>query len=157
MSILSTSGGGDEPPARDEPPAAAPVDRVRERVAVRVQTTSLRSVARQVGMSPSGLEKFIAGGSPYSRNREKLQQWWLREGSLPRSDVTMAGVEAALVALLRDLPAPRRTAAMIQMVRSLRGLYDAQGGPCPPWLAELTDRWIPKRRSRGGEDEGDET
>jgi len=145
MSILSIYDDADDAPAPDDR-AAVPVERVRESVAVRVQSTSLRSVARQVGMSPSGLEKFISGGSPYSRSREKLQEWWLREGSLPRSDVTTEGVEAALGALLRDLPPRRRGAAMASLVRSLGELYAAQGGPGPPWLAELSERWVAGRR-----------
>ena len=47
--------------------AVTSLERLRETVALRVQATSLRTVARQVGMSPTGLEKFLAGETPYSR------------------------------------------------------------------------------------------
>ncbi|HEX8691694.1 MAG TPA: hypothetical protein VF746_04690 [Longimicrobium sp.] len=119
------------------------LERLRESVALRVQATSLRAVARQVGMSAAGLEKFIAGGIPYSRSRQKLQDWWAREGQRPRSDMTTEGVEIAIGALVRDLPPDRRGPAMMGLVRSLRGSYELQGGLCPPWLEELCERWAP--------------
>ncbi|HEX9939764.1 MAG TPA: hypothetical protein VGB15_21695, partial [Longimicrobium sp.] len=64
------------------------LERLRETVRLRVEATSLRAVARQVGMSPSGLEKFLAGGTPYAGSRQKLQDWWEREGSRPRAEVS---------------------------------------------------------------------
>lgn len=121
------------------------LERLRESVAIRVQATSLRAVARQVGMSPAGLEKFIAGGVPYARSRQKLHEWWVREGQRPRSDVSTEGVEIAMGALVRDLPPDYRGPAMKGLVRSLRGSYELQGGLCPPWLEELCERWIPER------------
>ena len=135
-------------------------DRLRENVAVRVQATSLRAVARQVGMSPTGLEKFLAGATPYSRSRQKLQEWWAREGSRPQSDISAEGITVALGALVRDLPPERREGALKGLVRTLRGLYEVQEAVCPPWLAELSEQWVPERdwahpRHPSGE-EGDE-
>ena len=121
------------------------IERLRENVAVRVQATSLREVARQVGMSPSGLEKFLSGGVPYACSRQKLQEWWVREGHKPRSDISTEGVEVALGALVRDLPPELRGPTMKKLVRALRGMYETQQAVCPPWLAELSERWVPER------------
>jgi hypothetical protein len=125
--------------------AVTALERMRESVAMRVQATSLRSVARQVGMSPSGLEKFLAGGTPYTRSRQKLQDWWTREGHQPRSDLSAEGIEVVMAALVRDLPPEKRGPTMKRLVRAVRGLYETQGGICPPWLEELSERWVPER------------
>ncbi|HEX6751782.1 MAG TPA: hypothetical protein VF092_31095 [Longimicrobium sp.] len=118
------------------------LERLRETVATRVQATSLRSVARQVGMSPSGLEKFLSGGTPYARSRQKLQDWAEREGTRPRSDLTVEGVEVAIGALVRDLPPEHRLEAIRRVVRSLQRVYDAQGPGRPEWLDRLAATWL---------------
>ena len=119
------------------------LDRMRETVAIRVQSTSLRSVARQVGMSPSGLEKFLGGGTPYVRGRQKLQDWWERDGSKPRSDLTAASVETAIGSLVRDLPPAERPGAIRLLIDTLRAMYDDAPGAAPPaWLADLAGRWL---------------
>jgi hypothetical protein len=121
--------------------AVTSLERLRETVAVRVQATSLRTVARQVGMSPAGLEKFLAGETPYSRSRQRLQEWWVREAAKPRSDLTAEGVEVAIGALVRDLPPEHRVEAIRRVVATLRRLYAAEGAPEPPWLAGLVELW----------------
>src|SRR5215212_10136624 len=113
--------------------AVTSLERLRETVALRVQATSLRTVARQVGMSPAGLEKFLAGETPYSRSRQRLQEWWVREASRPRSDLTAGGVEVAIGALVRDLPPEHRVEAIRRVVQSLRRVYDLQRGAAPEW------------------------
>jgi hypothetical protein len=112
------------------------IDRLRENVAIRVHATSLRSVARQVGMSPSGLEKFIAGGTPYSNTRRKLVEWWYREGTQSHLDLSADGVAVALGTLVRDLPPERRERTLRELMGTLRELYAAQGDACPAWLGE---------------------
>ncbi len=94
------------------------IERLRETVLARVRSTSLRAVAREVGMSPSGLDKFLSGGNPYSGTRRKLYNWWLR-------------------ALLHDVAPERREVILAELVRTLRDLHHAHGELCPPWLAEL--------------------
>lgn len=114
------------------------IDRLREAVTIRVQATSLRSVARQVGMSPSGLDKFLTGGMPYQKSRRKLFDWLHRERANLGADHTVDGVAAALSSLVRDLPPDRRERALQSLLDTLRGLYDAHSEHAPPWLGELT-------------------
>jgi hypothetical protein len=123
-------------PAMDEPLPAS-IDQLRESVAIRVHATSLRAVARQVGMSPSGLEKFIAGGTPYSNTRRKLVEWWYREGTQAPLELSSDGVAVALGTLVRDLPPERRERTLRELVGTLRELYSAHGTPCPAWLSEM--------------------
>lgn len=114
------------------------IDRLREAVTIRVQATSLRSVARQVGMSPSGLDKFLTGGMPYQKSRRKLFDWLSRERGNLGAEHTVDGVAAALASLVRDLPPDRRERALHALLDTLRGLYDTHIDHAPPWLAELT-------------------
>jgi hypothetical protein len=116
------------------------IDRLREAVMIRVQATSLRSVARQVGMSPSGLDKFLNGGMPYQKSRRKLFDWLHRERNNLGADLTVDGVAAALGSLVRDLPPDRRERALNALLETLRSLYDANASSAPRWLGELTRR-----------------
>ncbi len=43
--------------------------------------TSLRQAAREIGMSPTGLQKFLHGGEPYVKTVRKLSLW--RERNQP--------------------------------------------------------------------------
>lgn len=117
------------------------LERLRETVALRVQASSLRTVARQVGMSPVTLERFLAGEVPYTRGRQRLQEWWDREGAKPRSDLTVAGVEVAIGALVRDLPPEHRVEAIRRVVEALGRVYREQGAEPPAWLERLAELW----------------
>ena len=116
------------------------IDRLREAVTIRVQATSLRSVARQVGMSPSGLDKFLTGGMPYQKSRRKLFDWLSRERGNLGAEHTVDGVAAALSSLVRDLPPDRRARALLALLDTLRGLYDTHTDHAPGWLGELADK-----------------
>lgn len=117
------------------------LERLRETVALRVQATSLRTVARQVGMSPGTLEKFLAGETPYPRSRQRLQEWWARQSAKPRPDVTAQGVEVAIGALVRDLPPEHRVEAIRRVVAALRRVYREQETEEPEWLGRLAETW----------------
>jgi hypothetical protein len=122
-----------------EEPLPTSVDHLRESVAIRVHATSLRAVARQVGMSPSGLEKFMAGGVPYSGTRRKLVEWWYRQAPHPHLQLSADEVAVALGTLVSDLPPDRRERTLRELVGTLRELYAGQDAPAPPWLAEMPD------------------
>jgi hypothetical protein len=120
---------------RNQPPTN--LERLRERVAARVEASSLRIVARQVGMSPAGLQKFLSGGTPYAKSRKKLFDWWDRQrGHLP-TRLSSPEIATAINALIQELPPERRSGAMEALVETLRGLYDRHADACPQWMAEL--------------------
>lgn len=93
--------GGDALPGGG---ADTELDRIRAELERELATSSLRSVAREVGMSPSGLSKVLAGGRPYRQTLTKLRAWRTRHtaGEPPITD------EAALEVLLRRIPERRR-------------------------------------------------
>lgn len=41
------------------------LERMREALRISIERSTLRAVAVQVGMSPTGLQKFVSGSNPY--------------------------------------------------------------------------------------------
>lgn len=114
------------------------IGRLREAVTIRVQATSLRAVARQVGMSPSGLDKFLNGGMPYQKSRRKLFDWLHRERGNLGADLTVDAMAAALASLVRDLPPDRREISLHAVLGTLQDLYATHSESAPAWLTEIT-------------------
>jgi hypothetical protein len=64
----------------DVAPAIPAFEEIRTCLAAAVEMSSLRTVARQVGVSPSGLQKTIDGAAPYRRTLRKYCGWWFAHG-----------------------------------------------------------------------------
>lgn len=114
-----------------------PIDELRDVIAARLAAMSLRSLARAVGMSPSGLQKFMDGAVPYPHTREKLERWYVREAGEGRAEMTAGAALAAVGLLVRDLPPGRQEEAAAELVETVRRRYDAADGPRPGWLDGL--------------------
>jgi hypothetical protein len=80
------------------------LDQLRAELEKELGRSSLRSVARAIGMSATGLSKLLAGGQPYRRTLTKLRAWKAQRGG----DESTVTVEAALETLLRRVPERRR-------------------------------------------------
>jgi len=113
------------------------VQHLREMAAARVESTSLRGVAREIGMSPTGLKKFLQGTAPYSPTVRRLRKWYLQHAALPTGEVGFHDASNALAVLTHDLPAePRRSTSDCVLECLARG-YDLSGRSRPRWVAEL--------------------
>lgn len=113
------------------------VQYLREMAAARVEQTSLRGVAREIGMSPTGLKKFLLGTAPYSPTVRRLRKWYLQHAALPTGEVAYHDASAALSVLTSDLsPNPRRDTANCVLECLARG-YESSGRSRPRWVAEL--------------------
>jgi len=118
-------------------PKEATVAHLRAMAAARVEHTSLRGVAREIGMSPTGLKKFLLGTAPYSPTLRRLRKWYIHHSALPTGEVEYQDASAAIAVLTHDLPGePRREAADCVLDCLGRG-YDATGRARPRWVAEL--------------------
>jgi hypothetical protein len=93
--------GGDTAPGAG---ASAELGEIRADLEEELGRSSLRSVARAVGMSPSGLSKVLAGGQPFRQTLTKLRAWRSRR----RDGGASMTEDAALDALLRRIPERRR-------------------------------------------------
>ena len=110
--------------------------RLRMFVAARVAATSLRLVAREIGLSPTGLRKFLNGAEPYSRTRRKLSSWFVQYAARGAVGVDADVAIAALRILTDDLP-ERQDRALDVLVQVLERSYAECGRPVPTWLAEV--------------------
>jgi hypothetical protein len=84
--------------------AHADLGRIRIALQARAEQTSLRSAAREVGMSPTGLQKVLDGNRPYRPTLTKLRGWHRRH--LDGDHQTAQ--DLALEALLGGIPEARR-------------------------------------------------
>ena len=114
----------------------ASVGTLRQAASRSVSAASLRQVAREVGMSPSGLQKFLSGSSPYSTTRKKLERWYGRAGPPPDDH----SVRAAVDVLVHDLPPVERVEATD---RILVAVEQSRGGKPLRWVKQLRSQLKP--------------
>lgn len=113
------------------------IEHMREAAWSRVRNTSLRGVAREIGMSPTGLKKFLQGTSPYAPTVRRLRHWYVQYAALAEGALARPDAEAALAVLVHDLPpAPQRETADGMLDCLGRG-YERSGKPRPGWMADL--------------------
>jgi transcriptional regulator with XRE-family HTH domain len=132
-------------PMMNQPPAADPrnasVRHMREVAAARMENTSLRQVAREIGMSPTGLKKFLEATAPYSPTVRRLRNWYVRYAAVQRSDVEEVDASAALEVLMHDLRSESRRDAALHVLEAVGTGYERSGRPRPDWLSELRTRY----------------
>jgi hypothetical protein len=115
---------------------SAPVAAIREEARLAVEATSLRSVARAIGMSPMGLKHFLEGRSPYSATTRKLNAWYVaHRAQRPGFDASAA--RAALVVLTDGIPEQRRPRAEAVILQDVWAMHGEAGTRPPAWLVEL--------------------
>ena len=129
----------DREPLPFMPPPEPSVEHLRAAAADRVEHSTLRSAAREIGMSPTGLRKFLLGTAPYGPTMRRLRKWYVHHAAVAAGEVERDDVTAALSVLTYDLPsAPRRETAD-RMLEALGRGYDTTGRARPGWVAELRD------------------
>ena len=112
------------------------VPKIREAVIARIEKTSLREIARQVGMTPSGLDKFINGAEPYRKSRRKLEAWYTQKLARTPADDGVQSPEAAAAAvriLATFHPPARRGAFVDDILRTVNEVLPAE----PAWRQEF--------------------
>ena len=109
------------------------VSHLRAAVSYSVSATSLRHVAREVGMSPTGLQKFLSGAQPFSKTRKKLALWYARSGQAPDRHSALAALEV----LVQDLPPAERQEAMERILMVLEVWNQEKARGTSAWIPEL--------------------
>jgi len=116
-------------------PPRVPLDRLRAAAQRAVGETSLRKVAKDVGLSPMGLSLFLTGETeqPYPPTMRKLEEWFARDAARSRGTDSETAA-AALFLLVGGLPPERGEAARRSMLEVLRENYRIAKVPPPDWL-----------------------
>jgi hypothetical protein len=97
-----------------------------------VTARSLRHAARQVGMSPSGLQKFLAGTAPMDATCRKLERWAFERAAAGEPPTGESAV-ALLRHIVGGLPPRLHTGAVDRLLATLEA---AQPAAPPAWLAD---------------------
>lgn len=125
--------------------SAAELARIRNALRSAIERLTLRAVALQVGMSPTGLQQFVAGSSPYGKTRQKVRAWYYREAgfaSIPAQDAAFL-----LRRLVGTLPEP--DAGVARLLHCVEEAYATAGMFAPGWIAEVRSALAPASASPG--------
>lgn len=113
---------------------------VREYVEGRTDRSSVRSVAGEIGMPHTSLEKFLDGSTPHTRNRILIIEWYLREHPAHPVRARLLAASGAqapddlaghLDALLSQLEGDARAEAKKKITAALAHAYRKMGLPDP--------------------------
>lgn len=112
------------------------IETIRATLRRRVSTTSLRGIAREVGMSPTGLSNFLGGTEPHHGTVGKLEEWYLEHAGVD-DDQTATRAATALRMLTSHLPAERARVAETMILDVIAQISE---GIDLPWLEEFRIR-----------------
>lgn len=127
---------------RQPDPDSAPVEseelqQIRAALADAVDHASLRSVARDIGMSPTGLRGVIDGSAPYVKTWDKLQVWFALYQKDASRDLPPGTIAHFLRRLLRDIPERSQPGAQARVLNGFEEAFRFAGVPAPAWIAEI--------------------
>lgn len=108
----------------------AACERFRAALRQAIARSTLRAVAREVGMSPSGLQNFLDGTNPYGKTRERLRMWYFREAGF--SSVPAEDAAYILRRLVGTLPTPDYGVA--GLLDAVDTAYQREGMRAPEWV-----------------------
>jgi transcriptional regulator with XRE-family HTH domain len=105
----------------------------------RADHTSVRQLAREIGLRHTAVTKFLAGSEPYAKTRVPICEWYLRvtkSRTIAPEHQESAVEEPAghLEALLADLRGETRTEARLRIVSTLAQAYRRMNLTEPTWL-----------------------
>lgn len=110
------------------------VENLRTALRDRISETSFRTVAREIGMSPSGLHSFLGGTSPQYSTIRKITGWYVRESRRDPGQAKVATMRAALDILVEHLPEKGRDEAIASILEAIQRATVDGGVPVPNWL-----------------------
>lgn len=105
---------------------------IRKLAQRRVDESSLRAMAEEIGISKSGLDHFLKGHEPYSRTRAKLIAWSIAQQRPDAQAIRPEEVDAAIALLERYMRAVGSDAARDKRVREVTArLFHAETKSTP--------------------------
>ena len=126
---------------RDKSPSTGiDLDTLRDGAREAVDASSLRAVAREIGMSPTGLDRILKGSQPYRAITRKLNDWYLRTMRVRGQRLGPETAREVLSLLTDHLPPDERSEAMEEVLQALRSRTARTGTAVPPWLRDGSGR-----------------
>jgi hypothetical protein len=123
--------------------------KIIDTVKQRERETSLRQVAREVGMSPTGMRKVLDGTYLHNGTQNKLRSWYVRTESKNVADAAIDTETArmAINLLFVGLPPGRKRIGMARVVNVAREQYSSFG--YPEWVNALSHELLEADKSHG--------
>ncbi len=119
------------------PELRAPLEAIRREAGLARDATSLRAVAREVGITPMGLRAFLMNaGTPQARTVRKLNLWYVRRMAT-RPPEGEDEARAALTILAGFYPQAERFRVLNGFLDSMEREFRDSGMQPPAWLAKL--------------------
>lgn len=119
------------------PELRVPLDAIRREAELARDASSLRAVAREVGVTPMGLRGFLMNaGKPQARTVRKLNLWYARRMAtrLPEGEDE---ARTALTILAAYFPERARRTRLMDLLDSMERGFRDEGMPAPAWLDTL--------------------
>jgi hypothetical protein len=105
-------------------------ERYRDAVRQAIASSTLRAVAKEVEMSPTGLQKFLEGTNPYGKTKERLRFWYYRQAGF--SSFAVEDAVFILRRLVGTLPTPDHGVAGV--LEAVEVAYQRAGMMAPEWV-----------------------
>ncbi|HEX2080021.1 MAG TPA: hypothetical protein VHG08_20045 [Longimicrobium sp.] len=122
------------------------IPQLRAAVAERVERTSLRSAAREIGMSPTGLKKFLDGNMPYTKTIHRLRAWYVHHAADRQEETSGEAAFSAFGVLVHDLPPGTQSQTVEAMLHCIEQGYLTTRRPVPAWVRQLRQHYgVPPR------------
>jgi hypothetical protein len=119
------------------PELRVPVEAIRREAAMARDAASLRSVAREVGLSPMGLHNFIRGrGQLQARTVRKLNSWYAARMArhLPEGEDEARAALTILAGYFSERARPIRALQLLEVME--QGFRD-EGAQVPAWVDSI--------------------
>lgn len=119
------------------PELGVPVDAIRREAGLARDASSLRRVAREIGITPMGLRYFLLDqGKQQARTVRKLNEWYVRRMAT-RPPEGEDEARAALTILAGFYPRSERFRVLSGFLDSMEREFRDSGMESPAWLAKL--------------------
>jgi hypothetical protein len=119
------------------PDLRIPLDAIRREAELARDATSLRAVAREVGITPMGLRAFLLDqGKPQARTTRKLNEWYVRRMAT-RPPEGEDEARAALTILAGYYPRSQRVRVLARVLDSMEREFRESGLAPPAWFETL--------------------
>lgn len=106
---------------------------IRNSASAIIARTSLRQVAREIALSPTGLSNFLEGARPQPETLRRLRNWYEKRKEASASLQTAEALSAIGV-LTEELPERRRPTGRAALVGVLTAIYEENR---PGWVTNL--------------------
>jgi hypothetical protein len=111
------------------------LERFRTALEAAIARSSLRAAAGDVGMSPTGLSKFLSGGQPYGKTLERLRNWYSRQPDVHQTRPNE--IANQLRRFVGTLPHP--DAGVGNILEAVDRSYALAGMVPPEWVQGVRD------------------